>query len=110
MKFKKGDHVRVKPWKRMAEDSRVHIDASGDITDNKLPHTFTRQMERFCKCTANIQLIGDNGDIFLVFDGEQVGPGYRFREWMLEFVEEDKPDSIKVIMVHHDSEREGEDE
>ena len=99
MKFKKGDHVKVKPWKRMLEDSRVHIDGSGNITDNKLPHTFTRQMEKFCKCTARVQAVSEIGDIFLVFDGEKVGSGYRFREWMLELHDEDKPDAVKVYIV-----------
>ena len=102
MKFKKGDYVKVKSWKQMAEDSRVYIDGGGDIADNKLPHTFTRQMKKFCNCAATVQTVGDNGDIFLVFDGENVGPGYIFREWMLEHAQEDKPDSVTVYIVEKD--------
>ena len=104
MKFKKGDHVRVKPWKRMENDERLYVTFSGHIKEKDGSHSFDRHMEKFCKCTARIQLIGDNGDIFLVFDGEKLGSGYLFRDWMLEPVEEDKPDSIKVTMVHHEEE------
>ena len=102
MKYQKGDRVKVKSWKRMLDNSSVHIDSNGDITDNKLPHTFTRQMERFCKCTATVQTVSENGNIFLVFDGEKVGPGYMFREWMLEPLDKDAADAVTVYIVEKD--------
>ena len=92
MKFKVGDRVKVKPWKRMAQDDRVYIDSHGDITDKALPYSFTREMERFCNCPATVHSTDNEGNIYLRFDGTRAL--CIFRDWMIE------PDDDDETIVH----------
>lgn len=78
-----GTRVRVKTWEELEELPNVHTDEDGDITENALPYSFTRYMRRFCGRTARVILIGAEGDIFLKLEGEEMGTGFRFRDWML---------------------------
>lgn len=95
MQFKKGDKVKVKPWKRMAQDDRVYIDSRGDITDKALPYSFTREMERFCKCPATVHSIDDEGNIYLKLDNTRAV--CMFRDWMLE-PDDDEDETIVHII------------
>lgn len=86
MKFQKGDRVKVKSWRTMAEDSRVHIDGTGAICELMAPYSFSRVMgQKYCKCTATVFEVFEEAEIlYLMFDGEKRPETYMFREWMLE--------------------------
>lgn len=86
MKFKKGDRVKVKSWRTMAEDSRVHIDSTGAICELMAPYSFSRIMgQKYCKCTATVlEVSKETENLYLMFDGEENPEPYSFREWMLE--------------------------
>ena len=90
MKFKKGDRVKVKSWRTMAEDSRVHIDGTGAISELMAPYSFSRVMgQKYCKCTAAVVAESkEKEELLLLFDGEERPEPYIFREWMLEEAED----------------------
>lgn len=103
MNIKKGDHVKVKSWRELMAHPMVRIDGSGNISEMLSPYSFTRYMERYCKCKATVIRADEKKEeIFLQFDGKEAAEEFIFREWMLEHAQEDKPDSVTVYIVEKD--------
>ncbi len=103
MKFKKGDRVKVKAWKKLLAHPIVGVDGNGDISELMAPYSFTRHMERYCKCTATVVAADEKkAEMVLQFDGEKKAEAFIFREWMLEPIEEDEPDTVTVYITEKD--------
>ena len=87
MKFNVGDKVRVKPWGEMQNETSVHIDSGGNLTEKGTSYSFTTYMKRFCGRTAIVLSVNEKDEMKLFFD-EFEGVNFLFREWMIEPAEE----------------------